>query len=253
MKISDGRPNRRGGYALRRCEHFDKNGRLPFVSVCVTNPSAVATPAVAQAVEVTPQAQVQPMCYLISVAVVSPAIDVRAHFHGFDLVATDTVNPTVKEALGPDLAVDITEHGCSCSLRAHGSGHDEAELRRRYAKKGWTAAKIDRAIESVSRSRAHSPRTARDRFLEALAAMCRSATSVRLVSHAYTGRFDQETFELSPPRRIALDALSRAGFVDDAILICSCGQSASCGSGSRSTAGVATPDWRPPGYTPKLS
>jgi hypothetical protein len=158
------------------------------------------------------------MCYLISVAVASPGIDVQAHFHGFGLVAADTVNPTVKEALGPYPAFDITEHGCSCSLHAHGSRHDEAELRRRYAKKGWTAAKIDRAIESVSRSRAHSPRTARDRFLEALSAMCGAGASVRLLSHAYAGRFDQETFKLSPPGRIALGTLSRATFMEDAVL-----------------------------------
>ena len=29
MEISDGRPNRRGGYALQRCEFFDKSGCLP--------------------------------------------------------------------------------------------------------------------------------------------------------------------------------------------------------------------------------
>jgi hypothetical protein len=29
VEISDGRPNRRGGYALQRCEFFDKSGCLP--------------------------------------------------------------------------------------------------------------------------------------------------------------------------------------------------------------------------------
>ncbi len=158
------------------------------------------------------------MCYLISVAVASTALDVRAHFHAFDLEATDTANPTVRKALGPGLGLDVTWHGCSCALQAPGARHDEAELRRRYMNKGWTAAKIDRAIASVSRSRAHAPRPARERFLDALTALCRSGATVRLVSHAYTGRFDQEAFDLAPPARIALSMLPRAPFVEDTVL-----------------------------------
>jgi hypothetical protein len=84
--------------------------------------------------------------------------------------------------------------------------------------KGWSAAKIERAIASVSRSRARSPRPARERFLEALAALCRSGATVRLVSHAYTGRFDQEAFALAPPARVALGMLSSAPFAEDTVL-----------------------------------
>ena len=158
------------------------------------------------------------MCCLISVAVAAPALDVPAHFRGFELEATGTLNPTVRNAFGSDAVFELTEHGCSCSLQAPVSRHDEDELRRRYLKKGWTAAKIDRAIESVSRSRAQAPRPARDRFLDALAALWSSGARVRLVSHAYTGRFDRETFELAPPRRIALEVLALAPFAEDTVL-----------------------------------
>lgn len=159
------------------------------------------------------------MCYLISVAVAAPALDVPAHFHAFDLDAVETANPTVRKALGPDPGFDVTRQGCSCALQAPGSRHDQAELRRRYMHKGWTAAKIDRAIASVSRSRAHAPRSARERFLDALAALCRTGAKVRLVSHAYTGRFDQEAFELAPPARMTLGTLSSAPFVEDTVLV----------------------------------
>ncbi|MFN7750644.1 MAG: hypothetical protein ACK5TE_00050 [Pseudomonadota bacterium] len=158
------------------------------------------------------------MCYLISVAVSSTARELPAHFHAFDLEATDTANPTVRKALGPDRVFDVTRQGCSCALQAPGARHDEAELRRRYMHKGWSAAKIDRAIASVSRSRAHATRPARERFLEALAALCRSGATVRLVSHAYTGRFDEETFALAPPARMALGMLPSVPFVEDTVL-----------------------------------
>lgn len=158
------------------------------------------------------------MCYLISVAVAAPALDIPAHFRGFGLEASGTLNPTVRNAFGSDAAFDITEHGCSCSLQTPGSRHDEDELRRRYLKKGWSAAKIDRAIESVSRSRAQAPRAARDRFIDALEALCGSGARVRLVSHAYAGRFDRETFELAPPRRVALGVLAHAPFAEDIVL-----------------------------------
>ncbi len=42
VEISDDRPNRRGGYALRRCEFFDKSGRLPPSVGCV--PGFVGSP-----------------------------------------------------------------------------------------------------------------------------------------------------------------------------------------------------------------
>jgi len=158
------------------------------------------------------------MCYLISVAVASTALDMPAHFHAFDLEAAETANPTVRKALGPHPGFDVTQQGCSCALQAPGSRHDEAELRRRYMHKGWSAAKIDRAIASVSRSRAHAPRPARERFLDALAALCRSGATVRLVSHAYTDRFDQEAFELEPPARMPLGMLSGAPFLEDRVL-----------------------------------
>jgi len=158
------------------------------------------------------------MCYLISVAVASTALDLPAHFHAFDLEAVETANPTVRRALGPAPGFDVTRAGCSCALQAPGARHDEAELRRRYMHKGWSAAKIDRAIASVSRSRAHARRPARERFLEALAALCGAGATVRLVSHAYTGRFDQEAFALAPPARITLGMLSRAPFVEDTVL-----------------------------------
>jgi len=120
------------------------------------------------------------MCCLISVAVAAPALDVPAHFRGFELEATGTLNPTVRNAFGSDAVFELTEHGCSCSLQA--------------------------------------PRPARDRFLDALAALCSSGAPVRLVSHAYTGRFDRKTFELAPPRRVALGVLALAPFAEDTVL-----------------------------------
>lgn len=41
---------------------------------------------------------------------------------------------------------------------------------------------------------------------------------VRLLSHDYTGRFDEERFKLSSPRRMSLQALSQQPLKDDSVV-----------------------------------
>jgi hypothetical protein len=162
------------------------------------------------------------VCYLISVAVTHPGVDVKSHFYAYDLRAAESGNPTVHEALGTHGVYDITDHGCSCSLQAYTQGDDEAtqrdKLRRRYAQKGWGDAKIERAISSSSRTGAASLPSARTRFLTALKALCESSTTVRVLAHDYSGRFDEERFRLGSPFRVSLSALVEQPFADDAVL-----------------------------------
>ena len=162
------------------------------------------------------------MCYLISVAVTQPGVDVKSHFYAHDLRAAESTNPTVHEAMGTLGVYDITDHGCSCSLQAYPQGDGDAlqeeTLRRRYAKKGWSDAKIERAISSSSRAAASSPPSARIRFLSALKALCESGATVRVLVHDYSGRFDEERFRLGSPLRVSVAVLSQRPFAHDAVI-----------------------------------
>src|SRR5215510_7292371 len=104
-------------------------------------------------------------------------------------------NPSVARLFPPsDLLLEITVGGCSCGLLAAPlrSDHGEAD-RRRYEKKGWSAAKIERALEAsrAARGQDHSSENAR-RFRDAIAGLLRRTPSIRLFVHMYSGAFDTE-------------------------------------------------------------
>lgn len=162
------------------------------------------------------------MCHLISIAVSRSTVDVTSHFRAHGLHAEESSNSSVRAALGTLGVYDVTDQGCSCSLHAPDGGdgnptqHDT--LRRRYAKRGWTTAKIERTVESASRARVDSQPSARTRFIAALDALCASGATIRLLCHDYAGRFDEERFTIGPPLRVSVRALSQQAVAVDAVI-----------------------------------
>ena len=92
------------------------------------------------------------------------------------------------------MLLNVTVGGCSCGLfpTPAKADHDEGE-RRRYEKKGWSAAKIERALQAsrATRGRESESQNAR-RFREGIVALLQRTSSVRLFVHMYSGAFDSE-------------------------------------------------------------
>lgn len=117
-------------------------------------------------------------------------------------------NPSVARLFPPgDVLLEITVGGCSCGLfpTPRKTDHDESE-RRRYQKKGWSAAKIERALQASrsARGRDHGNQNAQ-RFREGIAALLQRTSSLRLFVHMYSGAFDSEPVSSRRSVRMTVD------------------------------------------------
>jgi hypothetical protein len=164
------------------------------------------------------------MCYLISVSAIGFDGSLPEHFHAYKLLASSTRNPTVLHTLG-GVSYDITDGHCSCSFYVAPGTVDRAEakanaVRQRYEKEGWSKAKIDRALEAKSRSHLRTARSPAFDFPGAVGALLRAGSGVQLLCHSYTGRFDEEMFEVTTQITVALDsrAFQRGSFPEDAVV-----------------------------------
>jgi len=85
----------------------------------------------------------------------------------------------------------------------------EAEInaaRKRYEKAGWSQGKIDRALEAKSRSHSRTARGPSLDFPSAIGALVLAGADVRLHCHSYSGRFDDEAFDLAATVTMAIDS-----------------------------------------------
>lgn len=146
------------------------------------------------------------MCFFLTIAV--PAVHgdrIREVFdfaHGFR--THNTTNPSITVHLPARFAARLLTTGmCSCDLYARPGAAEETDptshLRRRYEKRGWSEAKIQRAVEQSSASAANPKRNRarsgfRDDVIERLVALCHSAGSVAVVVHWYRGDVETERF-----------------------------------------------------------
>ena len=100
---------------------------------------------------------------------------------------------------------------CACSSRWES---------RRYARKGWTQAKIDRAIASSRSSRAATPRNdLPGQFAAAIETLARQGACLTLLAHMFSGKFD-EPFEIVGATQLPLENYMKAGhhFPEDTLV-----------------------------------
>jgi len=165
------------------------------------------------------------MCHLVTLGIDKSLGSALPEFgDGREGLALDpSRNPSVARLFPPsDLLLEITVGGCSCGLLGGPlrSDHGEAD-RRRYEKKGWSAAKIERALEAsrAARGRDHSRENAR-RFREAIAGLLRRTPSIRLFLHTYGGAFDTEPVSSSKKVKLTLQEYNgRHGVIPEDVLV----------------------------------
>ena len=142
------------------------------------------------------------MCYFVTIGVPERhAGRIRDTFsRGYQL--DETKNASVLAAFPADYAARLVTSGmCSCDLYARPrsplSGDREQRLRRKYARRGWSEAKIERAIAEagVEEQVATSFSGLAPVVVEGLQSLCASAGEAAVVVHWYKG--DTETARLS--------------------------------------------------------
>jgi len=150
------------------------------------------------------------MCYFLTVAVRPADAILLEPFREAGFHVEPSSNPVVSAAVGRGIAAFYVTTGvCSCELYAFVHGRKETErerLRSKYARKGWTAPKVERALQDHDRAASRTRRSAegrlRDRFVEAFYRVATMADQAFLFGHWYSGGVDSA--DLPPPRRVPL-------------------------------------------------
>ncbi len=145
------------------------------------------------------------MCYFLTIGVDSKGIEalVQAVPRGMALGRVN--NPHVTRHMGATNCTFVLTSGmCSCDLYYGRSATTpetvEARTRRKYEKLGWSAAKIDRALEATA---SHAKKTPsflgpRGDVRELLASVAEPLGNLAFLAHFYGGDIETARLELSP-------------------------------------------------------
>lgn len=140
------------------------------------------------------------------------------------IVAEPTRNPAVAVMGTSATKFAISDGHCACSLYYDSSStksEDPQVLRRRYARKGWTANRIERAIAArLAKFQANeSARLDRNVLPEIVAALTDAKANVFLLAHSFRGSFDA-AFEVSAREQVSAAAFTARGgqFAEDTLV-----------------------------------
>jgi hypothetical protein len=137
-------------------------------------------------------------------------------------------NPRLAAAFPPaDKLFWITHGGCSCDLNL--SKHPDsgertlAKERARYRKKGWSEAKVDRAMAAKhsarpSVSRGQREDTPIEKLTDLLNRLSRVAGGVRIVTHQYSGAVDEEVVTVGHGKASTVQAILEVGLPADLVV-----------------------------------
>ena len=169
------------------------------------------------------------MCWFVTMGVTSAgAVALEELARARDgLAVRKSSNPHIARLFSAnDVWFEVTHGGCSCDLYASPREPDTGEPGRaheRYRRKGWSEAKIARALEASATSK--SARIGRNReigpegvFREAVGRQVREFGGVRLFAHLYNGSQDDEVVTCTARRRISLKTFLESGFPPDELV-----------------------------------
>ena len=155
------------------------------------------------------------MCHLLTIGIAGGTGNVTDVFHTHGFHTEPAVNPHVRAAMPQDsLLLDVTDGGCSCSICVRSVAvFDVAAERARYARKGWSAAKVARAIEAKHAAHGRPKVNSKaQQFCLTVEALARAGASIALISHFYDGLFAEEVVSVGARAQISLpDFLKNQG------------------------------------------
>jgi hypothetical protein len=155
------------------------------------------------------------MCFFLTIAVPAKHVDDIVGTFGRGFQTHHSVNAAVSAALPEGYVAHVLTSGmCSCDLYARpgGAAADSPadHLRRKYEKRGWSEAKIVRALKQAEAAQSKSQRPicgVRADVVERLQSLCQSGGGVALLVHWYNGDIDTERFSPSGPESCRCDEL----------------------------------------------
>ena len=132
--------------------------------------------------------------------------------------------PTVAVFPAGASCMEVTHGGCSCDLYSAppepGQAEDQlARARQRLERKGWSASKIERALEAKATGglRRGRPREAATAFKAFIAELVGILGSVHVFAHFYSGNQHEQAVGSPKAAAISLQSFAEAGFPPDTI------------------------------------
>lgn len=169
------------------------------------------------------------MCWFVTMGVTSAgAVALEELAHARDgLAVRKSSNPHIARLFSTtDVRFEVTYGGCSCDLYASPRAPDPSERERaheRYRRKGWSEAKIARALEASATAK--SARIGRNCeiepervFRDAIGRQVREFGGVRVFAHLYNGSQDDEVVTCTARRRIRLKTFLESCFPPDELV-----------------------------------
>lgn len=162
------------------------------------------------------------MCVVITVGVAGFRGDHTAPFRAYGFTTKPASNPTTAAMPRDAVCIDVTAAGCSCAFYGGDTPEksDPDAVRRRYARKGWSKAKIDRAVASSRSTRPATPRVdLHGQFCAAIETLAKQGARVTLLAHMFSGSFD-EPFEIAGTTELPLAHYVESGnqFPEDMVV-----------------------------------
>ena len=150
------------------------------------------------------------MCFFIAIAVASDAADrVRTEHAARGMHIAPTANASARAAAGPGrVPLLVTTGGCSCDwYKRPAESESEAEskiakAKARYERMGWSKAKIERALEGMSRP----PRQdfgLHPVVIDLLQAVTQDCGSAAIWVHEFSGDIEVEPYAIARHERWA--------------------------------------------------
>jgi len=142
------------------------------------------------------------MCVFITLAVPARHAALVKQMAGRDFSIRPQLNETIAKHVGDRATFVMTVGGCSCDLyasesnaRAVAVAKERDAAQRKYAKLGWSAAKIERALAArhTSADRAREFTGLRQDARDLIAGIAEAVGEVGLLVHDYAGKIDEET------------------------------------------------------------
>ena len=167
------------------------------------------------------------MCYLVTIGTREDREGVGALLGlDFPLSLRPSNNPSLRSAFPPaDQLFEVTYGFCSCDLiKQHNTRSLEdrrANLRAQYERKGWSKAKIARALADWETAHARQlekriePARHLIKLLQTLAAR---PGGVRAVVHLYSGRFDSEEIQSVGATSLPVERLEFGILAEDTLI-----------------------------------
>ena len=168
------------------------------------------------------------MCHYITLIARTDDVDgLRAVMKAFGRTAAPVANPSIGKMLLAGERQFLTAVGCDCGTvlgsGAEDAAQDRAEVEAaRLARKGWSRAKIERAMAASQRAASRPKTRARDSvelWADVLGALESrlGLPQAGLVVHAYSGSLDDEVFDVGRREAGAMSAEGLGAMREDEV------------------------------------